>query len=353
MRIAVERALPHGALAPWYMEPAEFADFHDFDAVDETFSSMVATRPEHVEAMRSYTAVVGHFSLPTLLGLTEPAAIATVLREPRARLLSLFAYWRITAGLAERVAPYDAPLQARRPLEDFLAEPRMAGEIDNKLCRLLLFGDDRLPDTGFIAEHDVAALADAALERLDELGFVGFVERDAEAWEGVGNVFGLRLERLRENVTGDAGVVADALPVPRWDAERVLDLLEQRCAVDALIYGRLLARRCGSEREARRVADAAFAAQLVRLGDATGTAAAAVAAPDEYVDGLRRQIAERDREIERLHGAVAERDRETTRLHAAVADRDATVAWLHSEVAARDRRIAELSADGRGSVSDC
>jgi hypothetical protein len=36
--------------------------------------------------MRRFRAVIGHFRLSTLLQIAPPASIATVLREPRARL---------------------------------------------------------------------------------------------------------------------------------------------------------------------------------------------------------------------------------------------------------------------------
>jgi hypothetical protein len=314
MRIAIQRALPHGALAPWHSEPAVYADFSRFDEMKDPFRSTIALNEEHFAALGAHAAVFGHFTLSTLLRLSEPSSIGTVLREPRSRLLSHYAYWRTEPGLAERVAPYHMPEHAQRRLDEFLAEPRIARQTDNIVCRLLLFGDERLPDTDFIALGDVAALADAAIARLDSLAFVGIMERHDEAWRGVGELFGVQLEPLRLNVTVTDAVTPANLPAPAWHGERVIELLGRRCAVDELVYRTILARRCGGEEAARRAAGGAFARQLVRFGDTTGESAAALFAPDERFDGLRRDVEERDREIARLHAAVAERDEEIAAL---------------------------------------
>ncbi len=56
---------------------------------------LVAVEHEEVRALGGYRAVSGHFLLTTLLQIADAASIATVLREPRVRLLSLYMYWRV------------------------------------------------------------------------------------------------------------------------------------------------------------------------------------------------------------------------------------------------------------------
>jgi hypothetical protein len=91
------------------------------------------------------------------------------------------------------------------------------------------------------------------------------------------------------------------------DPGAVLDLLDARCLVDARIHRHVVAARVGGDDAARRLADAAFAWQLVRFGNLTGEAAAELAEPDLRFDRLRAVIDEQDREQVRLHAAVADR----------------------------------------------
>jgi hypothetical protein len=55
---------------------------------------MLAINDPEIAALSGYPIVSGHFSLPTLLWITEPLSVATVLREARTRLLSHYAFWR-------------------------------------------------------------------------------------------------------------------------------------------------------------------------------------------------------------------------------------------------------------------
>jgi hypothetical protein len=55
--------------------------------------------------------------------------------------------------------------------------------IDNQICRMLLYGDPRIPHEGFIASDDIDAVASDALAQLDTLGSVGVLELGDSAGE--------------------------------------------------------------------------------------------------------------------------------------------------------------------------
>jgi hypothetical protein len=184
MHVALEAALPHGSVAPRRMDPAAFCGFDAFDQLDEEARVVVAADDHEIDELASYGAVSGHFALSTLERLAPPSRIGTVLREPRARLISHYLYLRVTPGVREVWHPYDTFSPADRPLDEFLTNPAVATATDNKTTRMLLHGDPRVRDGEFIAEDELGSVAEAAWERLEQLGFVGLLELGAETWRG-------------------------------------------------------------------------------------------------------------------------------------------------------------------------
>jgi hypothetical protein len=271
--LALQAALPSGSLSPRRMEPASFASFSDFDLLGEEARAATAANDREIDELAGYAAVGGHFAYPTLRRLAPPARIGTVMREPRARLISHYLYLRITPGLREDWRPYDVFSAADGSLDDFLLDARAATVTDNKVCRMLMHDDPRVRDGAFIAEDELEAVAEEAWERLRGLGFVGLLELGAETWAGLGALFGVRLVPGRENTTGDRGAREGALPVPAYRGNATLALLERRSAGDALLYRRAASRRLG-DTAARRFERASFREQLRRLDSLAATAAA-------------------------------------------------------------------------------
>ena len=237
---AIEAALPDGSLAPQRMDTSLFCDFDDFELLSEPVRDLIAVNDDEVQSMERYTAVSGHFSLTTLLQVSTPSEIGTVLREPHARTLSLYFYWR-TVKIFDSVLPYKAHEYAFAPLARFMNEPRVAPVIDNQICRMLLHGDPRIPHDSFIAKRDIDALAHDAIAALDTLGFVGVLECEDDAWRGLTRLFGVHLERREINVTHRLGD-----PVPRNPEEGLLTpdalrLVAQRNAADRIVYEHALA----------------------------------------------------------------------------------------------------------------
>ncbi len=317
---ALEGALPAGSLAPRRFDRSTFADFHDFGLLGKDARDLVAINRDEVQALGQYLAVSGHFSLTTLLQITDATSIATVLREPRARLLSLYLYWRVP-NVGDVWTPYRVTGHARRPLSEFLSEPRLAPIVDNQVCRLLLYGDARLPESGFVARGDIESLAADAIEQLDALGFVGVLELSDGLWPGLAKLFELELDPTSVNVTEELG---DLIPTPPADqllTTETFKLIEQRNEVDLLIYDHVLARVGLDARERRRLGDSAFARELVKLGDLLGRSAARAAEQAGLVEvsharqlAHERTIGEHERTIHALNAEVARREDDLDRL---------------------------------------
>jgi hypothetical protein len=266
---ALESALEPGSLTPRRMDTSTFCGFRDFDLLQPSVRDRIATNDEEVEAMREFRAISGHFSLDILLRLTTASAVGTILREPRARLMSLYMYWRVPK-IFDELLPYSVEEYSLKPFDLFLSEPRLAPAVDNQVCRLLLLGDPRIPNDGFISDSYVEAVATDAIARLDTLGFVGVLELGDSAWEGLAQFFGVDLEPHKINVTGESGDPVAALPGEELFTAKTLDLLERRNAVDRVIYehGLGLAGVCPEDRG--QLAETAFRRQLTRLNGLVG-----------------------------------------------------------------------------------
>ncbi len=289
--------------------------------------SRIVTSPEEVRSLGLYQAVSGHFSLPTLLQIADASSIATVLRDPRARLLSLYMFWR-TPAVGELMAPYDADAHAQRPLWEFLSEPLLAPSIDNQVCRLLLHGDPRLPASNFAAPADIESIAADAVEQLDTLGFVGILDSGRDLWQGLTRLFGVELTPVKLNLTGEHRDPTAASAGEKLLAHDALDLIEQRNAADLLVYDHALARAQLDVSARRRYRDTAFAQQLVKLGDLVGGSAARASEQADLVTALRGELEER----ERSHTQLAElRDRAAIQ-EQAIHDLNGTIGNRNSEL---------------------
>jgi hypothetical protein len=343
---ALEAALAPGSLAPQRFDTSVFCDFNDFELLRPEARSQIAASPGEIQSLRRYRAVSGHFSLPTLLQIAPASSIATVLREPRTRLLSLYLYWR-TPDIGEPLAPYRANEHARRPLSEFLSEPRLAAAVDNQVCRMLLYGDPRLPELGFAAPSEIDAIASDAIDRLDRLGFTGVLELNESVWRGVGQLFGVKLVPIEVNVTGEpVRPTAAPLAGQKLLTADALDLIEQRSASDLIVYDHVLARAGLDSCERRRLADCAFAGQLVKMGDLVGRSAAEAAEHAETAEVLRSQLREQERWRDELHEtcvrlstqerAVQELDEEVRRGNEEV---DRLRRWLDAEHASASWRL--------------
>jgi len=267
---ALESALPSNYLAPQRFDTSVFCDFNEFDSLcPETRAEIAATEDER-EILGTYNVVSGHFSLPTLSQITDPSSIVTILREPRTRLISLYVYWRIPE-IYERWNPYRVDVHALRPLSEFLSEPYLAPVTDNQICRMLLYGDSRVPSANFIAKTDIETVALDAIKRLSTLGFVGLLELGDGAWRGTERLFDVKLDPIETNVAGE-GLWPIRVPADeKLMTVDAFDLIEDRNAADLIVYEHVLTSAGLGSDERRRFRDRIFAQQLVRLGDLLGS----------------------------------------------------------------------------------
>ena len=169
---------------------AFFGPFSDFESVPAENRAFIHLSPDSIP--RDEKLIRAHMALSTLRAAYPGARFMTVLREPICRLLSHYVFWR---GFTEQQdkdwggwAEYSG--LARGPLEDFLADGRIACQIDNVATRLLLWPHELIPEAAMIDPRHDAALIDQARIRMCALDFVDAVENpffDANlaAWLGV------------------------------------------------------------------------------------------------------------------------------------------------------------------------
>lgn len=295
-------------------------------------------RWDEFDAISRAQVVSGHFYVPTLLKVTPPESIATVLREPRARLLSVYSFWRLTPGYEEWY-PHEPHAHAMKPFDEFLSERLMAAAVDNVVCRLLLYGDPRVPMVGFIASEDIEGVAADAIDCLDRLGFVGLLEHGRATWEGLSRFFGVTLEPGRSNVTASMGAVPEALPIEGPIGDRTLELLDARTAADTIVYRHALMAH-GTDAEAKRLSDSAFAAQLVRLGDLGGSSAASVESVSSSLAEMGSRLAESEARLVQTESRLAESESRLARLTAELSRRQAELKAQHEEVGRLQTELA-------------
>lgn len=212
--------------------------------------------------LRGYDYMEGHWSLPTILHAFDAADVVCVVREPRARLLSHYTFWRSwPQWMHDLWTPYDAAGLAQLRLSEFLSDPRAAHQADN-LCTRLLLGEHPLcPPDGFISDVDTAAAL--ACERIDSLGYTDLLERGEAMYTGLEQWFGSRLSRERLNETDLTG----GRPVEVDDAvtRTTMELLHARTAADRAVWRHVAARRGLTETAADELADTVFAAAFGRI----------------------------------------------------------------------------------------
>ena len=249
------------------MDRTIFGGFDRFDELSPRIQAMIHLgAPDDVA---THDVVIGHHCLPTLLAGREPADVAVVLREPRARLLSHYTFWRgWSAETHDSWAPYDASRRAAvQDWPEFLHDVSIAAQIDNVAARLLVGPHDLIPPDDFIADANVDEVAAIACERLDSLGFVDVVERGDDVWRRLGSWVGHELDVGRRNETSDeSGLVGDW---PDWFTAEASVALHRRTRIDRAVWDRAALSRTDerhdSGEEVAALAESAFTGQVARV----------------------------------------------------------------------------------------
>jgi hypothetical protein len=220
-----------------------FGDFRQFDRIPKMMRNVIYL--DKSELPLNATTVMGHFSFASLRGRYPDADFAIFLREPTARLLSHWTYWRALTWFSLRHwgAEWSTRLKlARLPLQEFLSHPDVACQTDNIVTRMLVWPHRLIPDNGFIDPANDEALLAIALENLQQFGFAGIIERGSVVYQEFSDWLGIRLELATLN---------PARKMRRSRRTRLntelspaaLTLLAERSRLDARLWMALAARK--------------------------------------------------------------------------------------------------------------
>lgn len=253
---ALHEVLAHHTWSPYVFDPSLFGSMRH-EPIPARQVGQVLPDPS---VLREYGAATGHFSLPTLLVAFDPADIVMLVREPRARLLSHYQYWR-GLGAAHRDEANTWPITAkatRMHFGEWITDRDTAYQTDNILVRTLLAGHPAIPDDDFIDPDDLRSLIPRARRAARSLGWVDVIERGTDMWDGLGERVGAELTRSSLNKTAhrtelptDASVLFESSTVTA---------LYERTVADTLIWQDAAGRR-GVER-VHLMAEHAWSARL-------------------------------------------------------------------------------------------
>lgn len=183
-----------------------------------------------------------HWSLPTLLREFDPADVATVLREPRLRILSFVEFVRAGSPAERRFWAGDDVLMpsASLPLVELLQSRPASRAVDNLIVRQVMWGDPRIDPVAPLADTVIDGLAGDAIAALEQLGVVGLVEQMDRTWESLSRWLGSTVRPRHSNATAPR-------PVPGLfdttdDIERSMQLLADRSRADLLVWQHFAAR---------------------------------------------------------------------------------------------------------------
>lgn len=257
-RDPIARCYPAELTVPWSFDRVLFGD--DPGLVDVREPVFLGEPDE----LQGYRYMEGHWTLPVVLSAFDAADVVCILREPRARFLSHYTFWRSwPEWMHELWTPYEGARYAQRPLSEYCTDPRIAHQADNLITRLIVGRDPRIPLDAHITASDVDAVAADACARLDELGFVDVLERGDDVYTALEQWFGSPLSRERLNETKlDDGPPVD---VDDFADRRTVALVNDRNAADLQLWHHVAARRGLTGTPARTTADATYAASVARV----------------------------------------------------------------------------------------
>ena len=174
--------------------------FHPAQIDADPYRSMpphvLSAMPTHVaRRLRFVPFVHGHYDLPALRRLGSDRVLIACLREPRARLLSLYQYWRSIdpALIGDGPDFRNVRFAHEHDLEDFLAaaDPFMRNYLDNVYVRRLTgsYATDRDDPLARAPEAAVSR----ALDALRSIDIVGVTEHMDDSLALLSRVLGIDL----------------------------------------------------------------------------------------------------------------------------------------------------------------
>ncbi len=207
------------------------------------------------ENARRARLIWGHYDLPSLRRVDPERAIFTILREPSARLVSLYDYWRaVDPNFVQGVVDnFNVRAAQENDLLEFLRleDPLVRDFLDNvyvrRLCGLYATGATHDP---LIGREDTALdLAKAAVDSLTYVGTLEQLDADRDAFgQAIDAVMPARLPMLNRT-RRKARVRRDHVRSPAVEAE-----LARLVRLDRELYG-YVATRVSDRLSARRAAE--------------------------------------------------------------------------------------------------
>tara|TARA_R110002110_G_scaffold332288_1_gene543345 strand:+ start:793 stop:1857 length:1065 start_codon:yes stop_codon:yes gene_type:complete len=258
IRAAVSSYYSSQDTVPWSFDRHLFGDHPRLAEVNEP---IFLGSPEE---LKSYLYMEGHWTISTMLEAFEPADVVCILREPRARFLSQYTFWRgWPAEMHAQWEPYPGARFAQLPLREYCTSESIAHQADNLVTRLIL-GPNRLaPNEAHIKPGDIDTVAAEAIRRVDELGYVDVLERGDAVYDDFEDWFGSPLQQERLNVTD----LARGEPVDLKDLVDpvVLALINNRNASDVQIWEHVAAQRGLGKLEVQSMSESAYDSAITRV----------------------------------------------------------------------------------------
>lgn len=205
-----------------------------------TAQEMLPIGQKKIEAAKTARVVSGHYSWAVVdeIDPGDKAFMATVLRDPVSRLMSLYNY---TTGMPTGLLRTQIDGLHGMDADEFFTseDPRIQHALDNYVTRQFAGRFDLMGD-------EVAELVTLAAERVHALDFVGFVEEFDEDFPQLASRLGLPLPRTAPKVNlsrpllDDAGRTATAFDRLSEPAQNAILRYVQ---FDQVIYDQALVRR--------------------------------------------------------------------------------------------------------------
>lgn len=206
------------------------------DACKKTIVRDASDLPTHADF------VYGHLQFQFTKQAYPHHRFLMLMREPRARLVSHWLYWRSVSD--EDLLPWgewgEWVKSARQDFGAFLSDPRSFSQTDNVAARMLLQPHEAIPDGELIRRSDFAALERSLAEALKFIDLLAFTE-DRELHQKLEQFIGQPLEVKHENVTILRSADAD-LDVRRQIELADPELIERMTFLDRLVWRAALER---------------------------------------------------------------------------------------------------------------
>jgi hypothetical protein len=194
--------------------------------------------------------VWGHYDLPALRRLDPARPVLTILREPKARILSLYYFWRSVdpALVAGGSVNFNVAAAHELGLLGFLQsqDPLIQNYIDNVYVRRLT-GDYAISAAEDRLVQDPDGCTRDALAELRTLAFVGLVEHMDESLAALSKRLSAympaHLPNRNARINNQAGAAPGYVPVAKEElTQAVMQELSRLTRLDEMIYQEALFR---------------------------------------------------------------------------------------------------------------